>query len=284
MKFSQLQAYALLRKMFSKADQTLTEFTLSQDLKIEEKADKTLVTACDEKIDLVLTQIAAEAGLNIVSEEGQKNLQVVQSGNYITIDPIDGTLAYLEHLKAALAKGNISNFLKINLGDQWDFCLLVGIVENAQPRFGGIFNYVTKEIILIDSLDPNSLIREGMARKFTGKNIVFVDQRKGDELETEILSQTETNVYPLASYGLRLAYTFLNYSESAIAYHSAQQTGLWDILPGAVIAKAYGQKIYTNIGNELSLNEYIALPGKGALAIKGDKFKFALEKLISKNN
>ena len=97
-------------------------------------------------------------------------------------------------------------------------------------------------------------------------------------------TKTETDVYPLASYGLRVAYTFLNDYDSAIAYHSVQQTGLWDILPGAAIAKVYGHKIYTNTGKELSLNEYIALPGKGALAIKGDKFKFALEKILSKNN
>jgi fructose-1,6-bisphosphatase/inositol monophosphatase family enzyme len=268
--------------MFASADQTLMRFTLSQDLQIQEKADKTLVTACDEKIDSVLTQIATESGLNVVSEEGEKSIEIVESGNYITIDPIDGTLAYLEHLKAALATGEISNFLKIDLGKEWDFCLLVGIVEDAQPKYGGVLNYVTKEIILIDSSDHNSLVREGKQRIFEGKNVAFVDQRKGDEIESEIISQIETNVYPLASYGLRVVYTFLNNFESAIAYHSVQQTGLWDILPGAAVAKAMGQKIYTNMGNELSLNEYIALPGKGALAIKGDKFKFALEKILSK--
>ena len=60
MSLSQPEAYSLLRKMFVVADKTLTEFTLSQDLKIEQKADKTLVTACDEKIDSVLTQIATQ--------------------------------------------------------------------------------------------------------------------------------------------------------------------------------------------------------------------------------
>ena len=217
--------------------------------------------------------------MNVVSEEGQKSLEVVKGGNYITIDPIDGTLAYLEHLKAAINAGNISNFLKLNLGSEWDFCLLVGIVENAQSRFGGIFNYVTKEIILVDSSNPDSLIREGIERKFEGTNVVFVDQRKGDGLEANILSQQDINVYPLASYGLRVAYTFLNEYQSAIAYHSVQQTGLWDVLPGATIAKAYGQKIYANTGKELMLDEYINLPGKGALAIKGEKFKFVLEYL-----
>ena len=273
------QAYDIFRKMFISADKVLVDFTLTQELSIEEKPDKTLVTACDEQIDRVLCKIATEHSLNIISEEGQKSLNTVQSGNYITIDPIDGTLAYLEYIKDALKTGSISNFLKNDLGSQWDFCLLLGIVEDAKPRFGGVFNYVTKEIILIDSQNPDLIIREGKTRVFKGVNVMFVDQRPGGEIEDELANQPDTFSYPLASFGLRVIYTFINNFESAVTYHAVQTVGLWDVLPGAVAAKAFSGNVYLNNGLLIEYDKYSSLTGKGATAIKGEKFEFLLDKL-----
>ena len=271
------QAQKLFEEMFQKANQELITFTLSTELKIEQKADKTFVTACDEKIDKVVSQLARDAGLKIVSEEGDKSLQTVRDGNYITIDPIDGTLAYLEYVNYALNHGGIENFLNFDLGFSWDFCILLGLVENGEAMFGGVFNYVTKESFFIDALN-NKIIRTGLKRNFEATKAIFVDQRFGGSLETLLKQDQNAKVIILSSFGLRALYACMDFEE-AVALHRVQSTGLWDILPAA----AMNARIYDEKGDELDLTSYISLPGKGALVLKGTNFDYILEELKKEN-
>ena len=149
-------AYSLFETMIKVAEQQLMDFTLNYPLRIDHKADKSVVTQCDQAIDIALTKIALEADLSVVSEEGEPVLKIVQSGNYLTIDPIDGTLGYIDYVNFGFDK---------DLGPEKDFCLLLGIVENNQPRFGAVFNYVTKEKIFLDAQDKNNFIRLDNKRK-----------------------------------------------------------------------------------------------------------------------
>jgi fructose-1,6-bisphosphatase/inositol monophosphatase family enzyme len=268
----------LFEQMFDEADIVLTSFTLENNLSIEQKADKTFVTACDEKVDFVLSNLAKEAGFDVISEEGDKSIDIVKSGNYLTIDPIDGTLAYLEHVNKALEQGDITNFLKSDLGINWDFCLLVGVVQDGKAVYGGVFNYVTKERMFFDAKNEK-IVRKGERRNFIDKKAIFVDQRSSGVLEEQLkLNSLSAEVFTMASFGLRAIYSCLEF-EDAVALHRVQTTGLWDILPAAVIAHFNNAKIYDEIGNELLFNQYISLPGNGALIIKGHEFEYILEDL-----
>lgn len=276
------EAFKLFNLMIRVAEKKLFEFTLNNEFNVEQKADKSVVTACDKAIDQELTKIVNEAGLQTVSEEGEHVLNRVESGNYITIDPIDGSLGYVEYVNHAIENGGIRNFLKKDLGAKSDFCLLLGIVENSKPRFGACYNFITKEKILIDAQEPESLIRENNVRNYQQKNAVYVDQRKGDCVEDILTKMEDIEVIKQAALGLKSLYTILNEHQNAITSHRVQSAGLWDIMPAAVAAEAFGGIIYDDNGEELQLDKYILLPGLGATIIKGDKFTFILNELRKK--
>jgi fructose-1,6-bisphosphatase/inositol monophosphatase family enzyme len=273
------RAYALFEEMIIDAEKDLFDFTLNSKLDIEHKADKSAVTKCDKQIDENLTKLAHRHGLKVISEESEHVIDIVKSGNYMTIDPIDGTLGYIEHVNHALNSGGIKNFLNKDLGSASDFCLLLGIVENNQPRFGACYNFVTKEKILIDSEDSASMIRVNNQRNFKAINAVYVDQRPGDYLETELLLTDNITVFKQATLGLKSLYTVLNGHLNSITCHRVQSAGLWDIMPATVAAKAFDCEVFDDLGNPLLLNKYIILPGKGATIIRGEKFRFIVDKL-----
>src|SRR5258706_11457132 len=180
------KAFQLFREMIVQANQQLRHFTLNTQLSVTNKADKSVVTDCDKYIDEKLTNTAKQVGLEVVSEEGEHVLQIIKSGNFLTIDPIDGTLGYIEYVNHALETDSLENFLEEDLGAASDFCLLLGIVENGEPRFGACYNFVTKETILIDANDKSSLIRQNNVRNYQQKYAVYVDQRPGETIETEL--------------------------------------------------------------------------------------------------
>lgn len=270
--------------MMLAAEKELLSFTLTSSLNLEHKADKSVVTAADKRIDEKLTQLAHEAGFKVVSEEGEHVLDIVKNGNYMTIDPIDGTLGYLEYVNYALKHGGIETFLQKDLGPASDFCLLLGVVTDGLPRYGAVYNFITKEKILIDGKNKDNLLRENNVRNYTQKYAVYVDQRAGDHIEKNLTSLPDVSIIKQAALGLKSVYTLINPHESAITVHRVQKAGLWDIMPAAVAAQAFGGEVYDDQGTPLNTTSYIILPGTGATIIKGKKFKDVINKLRDSQN
>lgn len=273
-------AYSLFENLIKIAQKTLLDFTLSQRENISKKikADKTLVTGCDRKIDDVLSKVCKNLGYSVVSEEGSQVLDIVKSGNYITIDPIDGSLGYLDYVNYTFFEKK-GDFISTDLGPQSDFCLLIGIVENNIPAYGCCYNYFSKEKILVDGSSKKNLIRERSLRDYKGKNVAYLDQRPGTELEKELLNMKDVIGIKQATVGLKSIYTIINEHESAVTLHQVQTSGLWDVMPAAVAACAFGGEICDELGKSLKTNEYIILPGKGCLILKGEKFEFVKNRL-----
>jgi len=275
------EIFELFEELIQEAQTELINFTQSQGTNQthEFKADKTLVTACDQHIDKKLTQICHDAGLQVVSEEGEHVLDIVKSGNYITIDPIDGSLGYLDYVNHSFNGESEVVFLSEDIGKESDFCLLLGLVEDGKPRAGACFNFVTQETILMDAENPNAFVRENSVRNYKGKLVAYLDQRPGTNLETEILDLPGVKGIKQATLGLKSLYTILNPHESAITLHQVQTAGLWDIMPAAVAARMFGGQVFDELGQELKTQEYIILPGNGAVITKGDTFDFIIESL-----
>jgi len=125
--------------------------------------------------------------------------------------------------------------------------------------------------------------RENNVRKHSEQNAVYLDQRFIDDPVTkELLSLSDVSPIMQATFGLKSLYTLINPHKNAVTVHRVQSAGLWDVVPAAVAAKVYGGEMYDELGKPLKLAEYIILPGKGAAVVKGDKFKFVLDRIQSK--
>ena len=274
------EAYALFEQMIQLAKQELLSFTLTHPFTKEAKPDKSLVTACDKTIDLKLSQLAKDYGLQVISEEGEHAQQIVESGNYITIDPIDGTLGYIDYVTHALETGDIHNFLKRDLGAEHDFSLLLGIVEDGVAQYAALFCYVTGEKIFLDGNSKKNCIREHNIRNYSGTDAVYTDQRPGGDIEESLKKLPFATVISQATLGLKSVYTLINPHASAITVHLVQNAGLWDVLPAVVAARAFGGEVLDSHANPLELTKYIVLPPTGAIIIKGEKFRFVLKEVV----
>lgn len=276
-RMNEQEAFQLFERMIKVAEEQLVSFTKNSNINVEKKADKSVVTECDQTIDRALTNIAHEQGLKVVSEEGEHVLDIVKSGSYMTIDPIDGTLGYIEYVNDALDNDGIHSFGTKDLGAASDFCLLLGIVENNSPKFGILYNYITKEKIFVSA--EGKLIRENNVRNYDAKHCFYMDQRMGGELEAQVHDMEGVTSVVQAAFGLKSMYTIINPHKNAVTIHRVQSAGLWDVMPAAVAAKAFGAKIFDDLGQELEFDKYIVLPGKGASVIKGKLFDFVPQKL-----
>lgn len=266
------EAFGLFAGMVSVAQKELVSFTKSQHLNVDRKADKTVVTACDVHIDNALSTLARSKGVVVVSEEGAKEQANVRSGTYVTIDPIDGSLGYVEYVNWALANGGMDKFLSTDLGPQSDFCLLLGYVENGVPQYACCYHYVTNETILLDGNDANACIVENAKRKRATPAALYVDPRPGEQIQASIAAQAGVQTIVQATLGLKSLYVLLNDHVDALTIHRVQAAGLWDILPTAVAARAFGGLLLDDNGEKVKFNEYVVLPGRGATCIKGKRF------------
>ncbi len=271
-------AYKIFEEMISLAKKEIVEFTLNHKFGIEKKADKTVVTDCDKHIDKVLWDYAKKQWLSVISEEGEKESDIVKSGNYITIDPIDGSLGYIEHVNYAM-KNDIKTFLKTDLWSQSDFCLLLWIVIDSKPRYACCYHYVTEEKIMLDSSNKENCIIELDYRKRNYPNACYADQRAWEEIQKNVMKQDDVKTIVQATLWLKSLYTFLNNHDNAIAIHRVQHAGLWDILPAAVASIAFWGILLDDKGEEVIYDKYIVLPWKWATAIKWNRFVYVKEKL-----
>lgn len=278
------EAFQLFEGMIKLAEAELHKFTKVQDLNVEQKADKTVVTGCDCQIDNALSEFAKSRGLLVVSEEGDKENQVVKGGKYMTIDPIDGSLGYINYVNYALEHGGIETFLSQDLGASSDFCLLLGIVENGSPKYGCCFHYVTREKILLDAQAPDQCMIQNKKRKYTGKSAVYVGPRPGEQIQQKISEMPDVTTIRQSTLGLRSLFTIINEHEEAITIHRVQHAGLWDTLPTAVAVKAFGGTLLDDKGNEVIYDKYVILPGKGATCIKGNRFLYVKDELRRLSN
>jgi fructose-1,6-bisphosphatase/inositol monophosphatase family enzyme len=267
-------AFGLFNTLIANAQKELLDITEHTNLSIKRKADNTTVTQCDLAIDEILGDIATQSGFKVISEENDHSLQGVTEGTYMTVDPIDGTLGYIDHVNQAVLHGNVETFLNDDIGPNSDFCLLLGIVENGQPKYGACYNYVTREKILIDGSNRDNLLRTNIKRQYSQKNAVYTDPRPvTDKLTDEIKNLDGVSVITEGPFGLRALYTILNPHESAVTVHRAQVAGVWDIVPAAAAACVFGGNIYDELGETLKLNRYVFLPGKGATVVRGRFFE-----------
>lgn len=258
------QAYSLFESLIKTARDTLLDQTLNFPLKSWTKEDSTWVTECDQRIDNILTPIIRKIGLQTVSEEGEHLLDVVESGSYITIDPIDGTFGYLDYLSSD------SKFGTVDLGPLHDFGLLVGIVERAQPVFGMAYNYITGETVMVDGVNPKNLVWNNRTRINNQKIAGYLSSRASSKLEDKISKVPEISIIKQATMGWKSLYTVLQPHDRAIMVRETIHTGLWDILPGAVAAKCFGAEL------SLEFNKYVQLPNQGLVIKKGNWPEFEI--------
>ncbi|MDO8480667.1 MAG: inositol monophosphatase family protein [Nanoarchaeota archaeon] len=263
------EAFSFFDAVASEASKELKRF--AKDLQITQKADKTLVTACDIHLSKHIATLAQEWNIPLLSEEDEEGYTLITKPLFAVLDPIDGTLAYIEHAKHPERK----------LGPEFDYTLLLTIVEKSKPRFGLCYNFVTGERMKLDSRSKIHSIIENVKRLYKSKIAFYYENRTDDSLSRRLLADTKIKGrYQAMSLGQRLLLMQLNPHESAAVSHFAQRSGLWDVGPALVAASWSGAKLFDGKGNPLTANK-VFIDG-GIVAYKGSYFEGIEKKLLGK--
>src|SRR3989338_3217680 len=178
-------AFQVFEEAIRLACNELANYTKKKGLVIKSKPDGTKVTGNDEHIDQILTKFFSDKGFNVVSEENPSSFGHIKAGNYAIIDPIDGTLGFIEHAKKS--KTGIDQ----NLPGEFDYALLIGIVENGIQRFGCCYNYVTGGKILLDSKSRRQSIIELGKRAYLGRTVQYIETRTSDNINKKLSQDRE---------------------------------------------------------------------------------------------
>lgn len=268
------EAYDFFEQMIQLAVREIMQVTCNQDWNVELKKNNTPVTKADQQIDKTLTTYAKAKGFSVISEEGDHAKATVQSGSYVTIDPIDGTLGYIDHVEAALAQRNTKAFLDDTMKPSLDFCLLIGIVELGRARFGCCYHYLTKERIFIDSNHKEGCMTQNKKRVYQGKDVLYEDPTVRSMMVDQIKKMADLKVISQHALGLASQYCFINDHTNAVSIVDHCHPGIWDIVPAMATAQAFGGVIVDGNGDAVRLNQYIMIPGNGCRVIKGERFLF----------
>lgn len=271
------QAYNIFNELSGIVSKEIINFTKSNKLDVIEKEDRTLVTKCDKHIDTITGNFAITRGFSVISEERENNLSTLRNGNYLIIDAIDGTKGYIKHTQSS--KDDSNPTINKELDTSYDYSFLTAIIADGKPRFGLCYNYVTGEKILLDSKSNNHTIWENKREVLEVKNAHYVDNRSIEDKIQKSLSKEADKTYYYSSPGLNFLYAQLRSHESSVIYHFAQQNGLWDIAPACVAVEFSGAEILDGNGKPINFTNYLDIPNKGLVLVKGDKFSHIKEKL-----
>jgi fructose-1,6-bisphosphatase/inositol monophosphatase family enzyme len=264
------QIHILFTELIATAQTILADYLQAHHFTVETKIDHSPVTEADKHIDRTLSQMCRDHGLAVLSEESKHSLELIQTGNYMTIDPIDGTKGLVEHLKH-IQDGKFNP----DIGRRCDCALLLGLVQNGQPTYAAYYNYVTAESVFLDAESQEIIRQRDINLDFQDTLYSNCKDQKPEDATSEKLLQMfpQTQIVVQGAVGIRTLYTFINKATNSTTFARVESGfGLWDILPAMCASKIFGGQLYDGFGEPVQLDQYITIPGKGVLAIKGEKF------------
>tara|TARA_Y100000310_G_scaffold344861_1_gene460083 strand:- start:5847 stop:6722 length:876 start_codon:yes stop_codon:yes gene_type:complete len=283
----QATAYRLFHEMNQLALSELIDYTSNNIPVATEKIDRSVFSGADQRTNDALCDFSRRNGLKPVGEESPEDLSVVRSGNYVTIDSIDGSGHYLKHVEGARAKKLQVPHIDPELGDNFDYAVIIGIVENGRPRFGSYFSYVSGELIMVDSDSINHTVweRGSNLNLYLGEKANYTENRvelginENNSAINRRISDIADKTHNVGPLGRRCLYAQLGSHESAAVYHMGlQENGLWDILPTCVLAETPENRrktrIYDGNGNPIVFTEYAQTPNKGVILTHGPEFEW----------
>lgn len=252
----------------------LEEFIRETRVRVEFKADKSVVTEADIMLNARLEEHLADFGLPCIGEETENSADVIRSGSYIAIDPIDGT----------------SNFIRVTNGDTkthaLDYGVLIGVVRDGSPQIGGCLNLYTCELHLaIDDKQSGQLYSVLQIGSAKGETVASrIADIHGDMVQVagsqfkDPINRFFENCMPIlrvGGLGFRIISLCSEKFRAGFVYHQSQRAGLWDLAGPSVIASVCGVEIFDGIGGALDFKAGEYFPGNGAVATKGKFIKSA---------
>lgn len=229
-----------LLELAAAASQVALRHFRSNGLKIDTKADRTVVTNADFEIsDLLISSLPQIKNIAVLSEEkgsDEDKLAVINQHNeYWLVDPLDGTRSFAEGKE--------------------DFCILISLIRAGKPVLGCVANPCENVVYFTDAPGVFSCYRDKKiapvvlpSRHFGERHRVLLSRsHRGSEEKALQDTLQDFQVDRLGS-GLK----FLEIAKSKYdLYFRLTPTSLWDSAAGQVFVENMGGVVADVRGDEL---------------------------------
>ncbi|MFQ5536412.1 MAG: 3'(2'),5'-bisphosphate nucleotidase CysQ [Gemmatimonadota bacterium] len=193
------------------------------------------LTEADLAADRALRQVLPRSGEGWLSEETADSPDRLVRGRVWVVDPIDGTREFVEGIP--------------------EWCISVGLVEDARPVAGGIYNPATGEMV-VGSLETGVTYNGGPAAvldpaDLTGARVLASrsETRRG---EWERFGEAPFRVEPCGSVAYKMALVAAGQAEATWTLVPKSE---WDVAAGTALVRAAGGAVTLADGSEPSFNQ-----------------------------
>ncbi len=221
---------------------------------IEQKRDKSPVTAADMAVHRLVTDKLSRYSFPVLSEEGG-DTSVASESEYIwIIDPIDGTKDFIQKTG--------------------DFSIMIGLIDSSRCAVAGVVYAPAMDVLYYAIRDTGAFLQRGSV-----KERIFVSKKplKGGRIltsrnhlgtwEQDIARLYSMRPIPMGSAGLKMCK--IAAGEAELYINSSDKSGIWDICAGDVIVREAGgnicdkkgRRIFYNCANTKLRNGYIVTNG-----------------------
>jgi 3'(2'), 5'-bisphosphate nucleotidase len=243
-------------KILKKAIRTAGEEVLKHyrsDLKIDYKEDESPLTQADLSSNAVLKEMLAETGYPILSEEGADDLKRLNSAKVWIIDPLDGTMDFIQ--------------------ETGEFSVMAGLVDQGKPLLGAVFQPATGELFYAEKgkgafkedgyrqkkrLQVSSTKEVKEARMVVSRNhLKPEDESLADKLQIKKMKKVGSNGVKIAKIAAGEADFFVN---------TGSGMGEWDSCAPDIILKEAGGILTDKLGQEIMYNKKEPILKNGLVA------------------
>ena len=189
------------------------------------KADHSPVTEADHAVDGVLRRILLRDGEGWLSEETKDNSERLAKDSVWVVDPIDGTLEFVEGIP--------------------EWCVSIGYVRRGRAVAGGIFNPATGEKILgsIGSgVTLNGQPAGVSSRTSLEGALVLASRSEVKRKEWEGYGPCGFEIRPMGSVAYKLALVAAGRADATWTLSPKHE---WDVAAGAALVAAAGGFVST---------------------------------------
>lgn len=213
-----------IEEAFQAAAGALAPFR-SGAIRADRKRDQSPVTEADRAVDRVLREILLRDGEGWLSEETKDNPERLAKDCVWVVDPIDGTLEFVEGIP--------------------EWCVSIGYVKSGRPVAGGIFNPATGEKIvgsLASGVTYNGQPAGVSARTSLDGSLVLASRSEVKRKEWEGYEAWGFDIQAMGSVAYKLALVAAGRAEATWTLSPKHE---WDIAAGAALVAAGGGFVCT---------------------------------------
>ncbi|MDZ7612033.1 MAG: 3'(2'),5'-bisphosphate nucleotidase CysQ [Candidatus Moranbacteria bacterium] len=256
----------LLKKAVKEAGDAALRYYKKKEAKVEYKKDESPLTEADLASNKILCENLAGAGYPILSEENEDDLDRLKIGKVWIIDPLDGTMDFVQ--------------------ETGEFSVMAALAENGRPALGAVYLPATGELYWSEKgkgafleIGANQSEKLETTSIDDSKKARMVVSRNHLKPEDEQISQKLgiNKMKKVGSNGIKIG--LIAKGEAELFLNTGSGMGEWDLCAPEIILEEAGGEVTDKRGRKIQYNKNEPYLKEGIVASNGRFHESVLREL-----